>query len=168
LVGIDRVCLGYTAGGRAPALQGVAGYQLQWIGSVVPWWLMPLRVIAAADRSLFEVMDGAGVAGFVAGADPCFSVELYSCPRSILPAVVAHMRKAGVMGNPGEVIDQDATYFELQVDCDGGSHATWQVAARHGSACPDDLASIDQWIDDDAGLDDAQPRGESRCGRTRS
>jgi hypothetical protein len=52
------------------------------------------------------------------------------------------------MASPGEVIDQNATYFELEINCDGESHDSYMVSARSGSECPDDLAVIARAVED--------------------
>ena len=57
------------------------------------------------------------------------------------------------MSSPGEVIDQDPGYFQLQINCDGGSHDSWLVSARSGMNCPQDLALIAQTVDDDDATD---------------
>jgi len=154
LVSTDRICLAYTAGGRVPDVDRSVGCELRWRGSVVPWWLAPLRFIAAANRTLFEITEARELPTFVGATDSCFTVEVYSCPRPLLPIVVQHLRQAGVMASPGEVIDQDPAYFELKIDCDGGSHESWLLRSRHGSACPEDLAAIAHWADEEGGQAD--------------
>jgi len=151
LVTSERVCLGYTAGGNVPDVDRAVSCELRWRGSAVPWWLAPLRLIAAGNRTLFEVTDAQELPTFVGATDSCFTVEVYSCPRPLLPAVVQHMRQAGVVSSPGEVIDQDSAYFELEINCDGGPHDSWAVSARCGSNCPEDLAVIARAVDDDDG-----------------
>lgn len=156
LASSDRMCLGYTAGGRAPDVDGRVGCELRWRGSAVPWWLAPLRIIAAANRTLFEVTDGRRLPTFVSATDCCFTVEIYSCPRRLLPVVVSHMREAGIAGSPGEVIDQDPAYFELKINCDGGPHESWWLRARCGSDCPEDLTVIARAVDEEDAPEQAE------------
>jgi hypothetical protein len=153
LVSSDRMCLGYTAGGNVPDIDRTVSCELLWRGSAVPWWLAPLRLIAAANRTLFEITHGPELPCIVSATDSCFTVEIYSCPQSLLPAVVEHMRQAGVTASPGEVIDQDPGYFELELNCDGDSHDSWLVSSRCGSDCPEDLALIARAVDDYGGPD---------------
>lgn len=153
LVSAHRICLGYTAGGNVPDLDRAFGCELLWRGSAVPWWLAPLRLIAAGNRTLFEVVASGDLPTFVNATDSCFTVAVYSCPRPLLPAVVQHMRQGGVMSSPGEVMDQDPGYFELGINCDGGSHDSWLVSARSGTSCPQDLALIARAVDDDEATD---------------
>jgi hypothetical protein len=153
LVGADRICLGYTAGGNVPDVDRASGCELLWRGSVVPWWLAPLRLIAAGNRTLFEVMASGDLPTFLNATDSCFTVEVYSCPRPLLPTVVQHMRQAGVMSSPGEVIDQDPGFFELEINCDGGPHDGWLVSARSGMNCPQDLALISRAVAEEDATD---------------
>jgi hypothetical protein len=120
----------------------------------VPWWLAPLRLVAAGNRTLFEVTDSRELPTFVNATDSCFTVEVYSCPRPLLPVVVQHLRQAGVTASPGEVIDQDPGYFELEINCDGGKHESWLVSARSGPDCPEDLRAVARAVDDDDGADE--------------
>jgi hypothetical protein len=159
LATFDRICLGYTAGGDAPDDGHSVSWKLHWRGSVIPWWLAPLRLVVAANRTLFEITDSRELPGFVRGTDSCFTVEIYSCPRTLLPAVVEHMSASGVTASPGEVIDQDSAYFELEINCDGGPHESWLVSARYGSDCPQDLAALARAIDEEYEADDDLDRG---------
>lgn len=155
LVSSDRMCLGYTAGGNMPDVGRAVDCELRWRGSAVPWWLAPLRLITAANRTLFEVTNGRNVPSFVDAADSCFNVEVYSCSRTLLPAIVRHMEQAGVTASPGQVIEQDPGYFELDINCDGGPHNRWVVSSKCGSGCPEDLAAIARAVNDDGAADDA-------------
>jgi hypothetical protein len=155
LVTAERMCLGFTGGGNVPDVDRAASCELRWRGSAVPWWLAPLRFVAAANRTLFEVTEGRELPSFVGGTDLCFNVEIYSCPRALLPAVVEHLRESGVTAGPGEVIDRDPAYFELLINCDGGKHDSWLVSARCGPGCPDDLAVIARRVEDDDAPDDS-------------
>jgi len=69
LVGTDRICLAYTAGGSVPDVDHSVGCELRWRGSVVPWWLAPLRLIAAANRTLFEITEARDLPTFVGATD---------------------------------------------------------------------------------------------------
>jgi hypothetical protein len=154
LVSSERMCLGYTAGGNAPDGGYPVSWELRWRGSAVPWWLAPLRLIPAANRTLFEITDSRELPGFVRATDCCFTVEIYSCPRRLLPSVVKHMAASGATASPGEIIDHHPDYFELEINCDGGPHESWLVCPRYGSHCPEDLAVLARAVDEEDESDD--------------
>ena len=145
----QRACVGFSGGGRALDVRGRAGFGRRWTGSAVPWWLSPLRLIAAGDRSLVEVIEGQRVLTLAEEADPCFILAIYSFSRARLDAVFEHMRSGGVTTDPGEVIDQDSSFLELEVWCDGGSHGTWHASVRTGTDCPEDLVRAVEELDED-------------------
>jgi len=147
LVSASRACVGFSAGGRAPEVHGWAGFGKVWIGSVVPWWLFPLRLIAAGDRTLAEITEGSALLAFAREADPCFTLQFHSFDRDLLEKVYEFLRMSRVSADPGEFLERDATALEVEVTCDGGQHDSWVVMARMGDRCPSDLAAATAHLD---------------------
>jgi len=141
LVTASRACVGFSGGGRAPEVQDRVGFGRVWIGSVVPWWLSPLRLIAAGDRILVEITEGSALLAFAREADPCFTLQFHSFERELLDDVYDFLRRSRVSADPGEFLEREATALGFEVTCDGGRHGTWEVRARVGERCPSDLAA---------------------------
>ena len=143
----ERVCLA-ASGGRLPAFTGRDGRILHWTGSSLPWFLRPLGLIASAGRCVVELTTPESILAFAGDADDCFTVRFYSFSRALLPAVIEHLRAGGWDCDVAEVADQDPTFAELCFNCEGGSHNSWLVFARHNRDCPSDLAESLDAIED--------------------
>jgi hypothetical protein len=135
----QRACLAFSGGGRAPDVRDRRGFGMCWVRSSVPWWLLPLRFIVAGDRCLVEITEGNNLLTFAREADQCFKLQFYSFARERVANVFEHLGAGGLTTDPGEVIDQDPGFLELEVFCDGGSHEIWHASARTGRECPEDL-----------------------------
>lgn len=118
------------------------------MGSAIPWWMFPLRLISAADRCLLELTEGDRVLTFAREADECFTLEFHSFRRELMPEVFHHLSSGGVTTEPAEVIDRDATFFGFKVFCDGAKHDTWHVFASWGRECPADLVVVAEALDE--------------------
>jgi hypothetical protein len=139
LITPQRACLAFSGGGRAPDVDARHGFGMCWVRSAVPRWLLPLRLIVAGDRCLVELTEGNSVLTFAREADRCFKLQFYSFARERLASVFEHLRAGGIATDPGEVIDQDPSFLELEVFCDGGRHDVWHASVRTGRECPADL-----------------------------
>ena len=143
----QRACLAFSGGGRAPDVRDRRGFGTCWLGSVIPWWLLPLRLIVAGDRCLVELTEGNSLLTFAREADDCFTLQFYSFARERVASVFELLRTGGLTTEPSEVIDQDPSYLELNVFCDGGSHEIWHASARTGRECPEDLIRAVEQLD---------------------
>jgi hypothetical protein len=142
----DRVCLA-SSQGVLPDLRGRDGFIVHWTGSQLPWFLWPLRLISSSGRCVVELTRQGSVETFARASDECFTVSFHSFSRSLLSAVLAHLRSGGWAAGLG-VAGEDATYAELEFNCDGDDHRKMIVLSRGNRDCPTDLSQCFREIDD--------------------
>ena len=140
LITAERACLVFAGGGREP--DSVPGSRILWRGSATPSWLAPIRIVAAARKTLFEVTEAAQLPQLVEACDTCFIVGIYSCRRGIVPVVIGHLNQAGALASPTQALVPDASHCGLELSCGRGNDGEWAVVATCGSECPDDLAVV--------------------------
>lgn len=121
----------------------MSGIDVLWQGAVVPWWLIPITVVVAAQGGLVRVIDVSQAAPVVSRLAHLAMVELYSFHAELLPAVVQHVREAGWRARVGNVVGNDASYFALGIDGDSHHSDTGLFAwASHGAECPAELKAV--------------------------
>lgn len=59
------------------------------------------------------------------------------------------MAQYGSTSSPTGVVAEDASYFELRVNCEGADHEQWFVSANYGADCPEDLKGFARAINPD-------------------
>jgi hypothetical protein len=134
----DRVCLA-SSQGNLPDLRGRDGFIVHWTSTGLPWFLWPLSLIVSSGRCAVELTHRDRVTAFARAADECFTVSFHSFSRALLPSVLGHLRSDGWNAGLG-VACQDATYAELEFNCDGDDHERVLVLGRGNRDCPPDLS----------------------------
>jgi hypothetical protein len=142
----DRVCLA-SSQGTLPDLRERDGFIVHWTGSQLPWFLWPLRLVSASGRCVVELTRPGRVETFGRASDECFTVSFHSFSRSLLPAVLTQLRSGGWSAGLS-VAGQDATFAELEFNCDADDHGKMLVLSRGNRDCPADLSRCFREIDD--------------------
>lgn len=132
----SRSCLGATLGGYPGNCETRDHWDLLWIGSVLPWWLAPLSVLAGGRRCVVNFTHGDGLSQFADEAAD-YEVQICSCSSSHIAAILRHLQDAGRHASLRDIVRQDPTHllWEHLADSEDWCHVT----VTCGSACPADL-----------------------------
>jgi hypothetical protein len=146
LLNEQRACVLFGRGSQTRReyreLGQIAGLRILWQGDFVPWWLLPLAIIAASHGGLVQVTDRAQATQAMLRLADLAMVELHCFRADLLDAVVQHVRQKRWRADVGHLVGNDPSYFTLGVDGDSHESATGAFAwLSYGVECPDDLRS---------------------------
>jgi hypothetical protein len=146
LLNEGRACMLFGRGSQTRQeyrdLARIEGLSILWQGEFVPWWMLPLALIAASHGGLVRVMDRTRAAQAMLRLADLAMVELYSFRVDLLDEVLEHVRQHRWLADVGRVVGNDPDYFTVGVDGDSNESATGAFAwASYGAECPADLKS---------------------------
>jgi hypothetical protein len=141
-----RVCLVFGRGSQTRGvyreLERTHGLEVLWQGPVMPWWLLPLALVAAAHGGLIRVTERTQAPQVMLRLAHLAAVELYSFRAELFPSVAQHVGQTRWRANIGHLVGNDPTYFTVGVDGDSHDAPTGIFAwVAYGAECPQDLKS---------------------------
>jgi hypothetical protein len=143
----NRACVVFGRGSQTRQvyreLANTPGLSVLWQGAVVPWWLLPLAIVAAAQGGLVRVTASDQAGRAMLRLTNLAMVELHSFRADLLEGVVQHVRQNRWRASIGRLVGKDPSYFTLGVDGDNSDCATGIFAwSSYGSECPAELKAL--------------------------
>jgi len=133
------VIYGYGSSPRARyiALADRPGVDVLWSAPIVPWWLYPITMIAAAYGGLVHVREASYLRNVFLTLSELAMVEAYLVSESIVPDLVQYVRLHRWRSFIGQVAGKEPGYFCLGVDGDNTDTPTGYLGwVSYGARCP--------------------------------
>ena len=139
--GMTWVLCGYGSSPRAryADLAGRPGVEVLWSAPILPWWMYPLALVAAAHGGLAHVKDATELPAAIETLATLAMVEAYLVPGSQVPDLVRYVQHRW-RSFIGKVAETDPRYFCLGCDGDSSGPPTGCLAwISYGARCPAEI-----------------------------